>query len=498
MSSIRNYISIEPKKWATTLAIITTICGIYQLLLGEDFFTLVYALFGIYVSLFVFSRFKATNSGAWVLFFYVFGNTLFAVILKTILSQTLSSYAYSAQASYFVEMLGIFTLCLALLSVSKLGVGRPIFVPLLDIDRLNIFSIVTFVVGCIGWKFSGALDISNGIGVGNGFSTFRDAFFMSIICRTAVLILKGKTKYPFDFILFVMITIAVFLGSLDNSKTYVALPVIAYILTIVFFKKAIPIGYVVSIAIAGEIFSNLIVPLIQALRYFGQQALGFSARIDLVVRGFEALISGNGLAAYMKNTATLWGGDYYQYFGPNGFGQNLAGRYASIQQIDPVIAAAQKFGQFDYPLFVNAIKGSIPSILYHQKPMFGSSFDILVHYGLIPYYSGKFPTLPLVGQTYAVYGLVGGCVATFLVFFVFLLFLKKIGFDLYRNVFAIFFVVQFTIVYASQGVIEQYLDQTLREFPTWIILFIIIQKLPKRMLLIRSTHRLEKPSHVLR
>jgi hypothetical protein len=500
MASIKNYISIEPKKWAKTLTIITAMCGIYQLVLGEDLFTLVYALFGIYIGLFVFSRFSATNSGAWFLFFYLFGNTLFAVILKSILSQTLSSYAYSAQASYFVEMLGISMMGLALLCVSKLGVGRPIFVPLLDVDRLNVFSIVAFVVGCIGWKFSGALNVQSDIGnvTGNGFSVFKDAIFMSIICRTAVVILKDKTKYPFDFILFTMIAVAVLLGSVSNSKTYIALPVVAYIVTIIFFKKAIPIGYIASIAIAGEIFSNVIAPMMQALRYLGQQSLSVSARIDLIVRGFDSLISGTDLAAYMKSTTTLWGGDYYDYFGPNGFGQTLAGRYASIQQIDPVVVAAQKFGQFSYPLIVNSIKGAVPGILYSQKPLYGSPFEILVHYGIIPFYSGKNPTLPLMGQTCAVYGLVWGCVVAFFVFFFFLLFLKKIGFDLYRNVFAIFFLVQFTVVYASQGVIEQYLDQILREFPTWVILFLIIQKLPKRMLMIRSTDHMEKPNNVLR
>jgi len=42
---------------------------------------------------------------------------------------------------------------------------------------------------------------------------------------------------------------------------------------------------------------------------------------------------------------------------------------------------------------------------------------------------------------------------------------KKLGWTLYRNVFAIFFFCVFVVVYANQGELGQYADAVLRGFP---------------------------------
>lgn len=194
----------------------------------------------------------------------------------------------------------------------------------------------------------------------------------------------------------------------------------------------------------------------------------------------ENILSGGYVQEILSKVNTLYGQDYYNYFGPNGFGQIVAGRLASIQQIDPIIDAANKQGSFDFPMVSNTLKLIAPSFLVDKTGLNASPFEITVHYGFQPVWSGnKNPTVPLLGQMYCVYGPIKGLISTFLIFFVTMLGLKKVGWNLDRNIFAIFFFCQFVFPFASQGVFEQYVDFLFRYLPEFTVIFYVLQKFPR-------------------
>jgi len=71
----------------------------------------------------------------------------------------------------------------------------------------------------------------------------------------------------------------------------------------------------------------------------------------------------------------------------------------------------------------------------------------------------------LLAQSYAGYGVVGVVLIPLLTFTAFLLALRKLGWNLHRNVFGIFFFCVFIVVYANQGDLSQYAGSVLRNFP---------------------------------
>ena len=159
-----------------------------------------------------------------------------------------------------------------------------------------------------------------------------------------------------------------------------------------------------------------------------------------------------------------FGSGYYDYFG-KGSGQMLLGRYASIQQIDPVIATVNRRGFRGGSVIWPAFPRLLPTFVYPNKPRDMESLVLLVQLGIMDPEGNKYPTVPLLAQSYAGYGITGVLVIPFLVFVGFLLALKKLGWNLHRNVFAIFFLCVFLVVYANQGDLGQYAEAVLRSFP---------------------------------
>ena len=172
--------------------------------------------------------------------------------------------------------------------------------------------------------------------------------------------------------------------------------------------------------------------------------------------------------------ASKFDGGYYNYFGGNGRGQMLLGRYASVQQIDPVIAQVNARGTMGVAAVAPALARQLPSFIYPNKPQVSEAYVILVHYGLVDPAGGKYPTLPLAGQAYAGFGFPGPLYCRSLFPRAFLA-LKKFGWDLHRNVFAIFIFSEFIVVYASQGDLIQYAGLVLRVMPEFVLVFWLLQ-----------------------
>jgi hypothetical protein len=203
------------------------------------------------------------------------------------------------------------------------------------------------------------------------------------------------------------------------------------------------------------------------------QQVTLRERVQLLRQGLESSLQQGDFAWTRQLVLEQFEEGYYDYFG-GGEGQMLIGRYASVQQVDPITAQINRQGPLGGSVVWPSLWRQLPRFVYPDKPEFGESYWIVVNLGLIDPAGGKFPTVPLVAQAYAGYGVIGLLTIPFVTFLSFLLMLKKLGWNLNRNVYAIFFLCQFVIVYANQGDLSQYGGAALRGFPSFALIFIVL------------------------
>jgi hypothetical protein len=450
------------------------ICIILQLFLGADL-AVALADFGcITLGLYGLRLYSVFNAGAVMILFYSVGNVILALYVKTVLLQPLDSYLFAPVTSYMAELVTITAAILALGVVAKLDIGPPVLPAELDARKLNRLARLAALVGMAAWLESHHYHAASGENF-DGFAGLRDMLFLAVICKTASLIMRKSSRSYVDPELAAILIASMALGFLANSKTYTFLPVVAYISAIFFFEGKISITRIVIFAAAGGFFLIFVSPLIQAFRFLGQMRVNFFERIHLIGSALTSPNYSTLLSRLRANASSLYGEGYYDYFRDHANWVVVASRYASVQQIDPVIARVQLWGFQQVPVITGALAGIVPHIIYRAKLPFSTAYYILLQLGFVSINSGKSPTLPIAGELYATNGLIEVFFGTLTVFLIFFLVLKKLAWDLRRNVFAIFFFVDFTFVYASQGAAEQYVNAALREFPTYAVIILLMR-----------------------
>ena len=478
MITMERAVTLSTRSLVLCLGILAGLALMAQAGLGAPPLVLALSIIVAGAGLLAFFILGAYNVGAWLALVYVGGNLLIALYAKTLMRQTLDSHLYAPIASFSV--LGISTLALlaAVLIAPRLDLGRPIFCGTTNTKVLVWLSWGCFLLGATFWFVNQHFQDPRGSGFG-GFALLRDLLLMAVIARTAFILQSSGDRRTFDPQLALILGVSVFLGLLTNSKTYAAYPVVSYFATLIFFRRGLAVRHLVSLAVAVFLFVAVLTPLIQAWRYLGIQRIPAAARVAVIRHGLANLFAPGEFQQYAVLAALDFRSGYYNYFGGTGRGQMLLGRYASVQQIDPVIAQANSHGTMGGAAIWPAFTRQLPSILYPNKPRFSDAYSILVHFGLVDPAGGKFPTLPLAGQAFAGYGFPGVAVISFVVFLGLFIALKKFGWLLHRNVFAIFVFSEFVVVYGSQGDLAQYVGFILRALPVFTLIFWLLQLGPR-------------------
>ena len=452
------------------LAIAGLVAILVQLILGASPWIVMLATISGTLGLMSFVMFGAYNLGAWLALFYVLGNVLVALFAKSLMGQALGSHLYAPMDSFLVLCATTSALFLALIIVRNVDLGRPLLEHTDNLKTLSWLSWGSFALGVLFWFLNQYFQGPDGTGFG-GLAVFRDLILMAVIARAALLLTRSKLQHAMDGWLAFILLVGVFIGLLSNTKTQAALPVVSYFATLVFYRRGLPGRYITLLLVGGLVFVTVLVPMIQAWRYLGEQQMTVAQRVGLIEKGSGEVIKGRNLEHFEQLAVIQFRGGIYNYFGGNGRAQTLLGRYASVQQIDPVIAQINRQGTIGGSVIWPALTRLLPKFIYPNKPKYDEGYHILVDLGLINPAGGKYPTVPLAGQVYAGYGWVGVAIIPFFTFLLFLVAIKKIGWNLYRNVFAIFFFSEFVIVYAGQGDLGQYAGAVLRSFPLFIIVF---------------------------
>lgn len=469
-------LSLKGRRLACYLGLAAVAAALAQLVLGASLAVVTFALLAVLFGLLGFAVLGAYNLGSWVGLLYALGNVLIALYAKTLLGQPIDSNLNAPLDSFFALGVTSGGLFVALLLVRRLGVGRPIFKPVRDPHFLAYFSWACFALGVLFWFLNSLFQDPEGSGFG-GVALFRDLLFMAVIARTGALLEKSGNRRAFDGRLASIIAAAAFLGLIDNSKTVAALAVLSHFVTVLFYRRGLPLRSIIVLVAGALLFGAVIAPMVHALRAMGQQKMSLSERIGFVESNFTALLDDpKQFDRFERLAAGQFAGGYYNYFGKSGTGQMLLGRYVSVQQVDPVIAVVNGSHPWGGDAIWPAFARLMPSFIYPNKPEYSEAYNTLVHYGLVDPEGGKFPTLPLAGQAYAGYGVSGLLTIPFITFLGVLLVMKKLGWQLHRNIYAIFFFCNFVVVYVGQGDFGQYAGAALRGFPAFAVVFWSIGK----------------------
>ena len=474
----RRSITLTTNRVAALLAAIAALALAAQVGLGASVLVVLLATIAVGAGLLAFLMQGAYSIGGWFALIYVGGNVLVGLVAKTLMGQPLETHLYAPVLSFVVVAASSIALLAALLLAARLNVGRPLLTKVPNAERLAWLSWGSFVLGVGFWFLNQHFQDPGGSGFG-GFAVFRDLLLMAVIARTALILQRTDDRRSFDSRLAIILSVSVALGLLTNSKTYAAYPVVSYFATILFFRRGLTVVHLVTLAVALVVFVRVVTPLIQAWRYLGIQRMPAAERVTLMQRNIADLFNGTSFQKYALLATLDFRGGYYNYFGGAGRGQMLLGRYASVQQIDPVVAQVGLQGPMGGAAVWPAFARQLPSVLYPNKPRFSDAYSILVHFGLVDPAGGKYPTLPLAGQAFAAYGFSGVALIPFLAFLGMFVALKKFGWQLYHNVFAIFVLSEFVIVYASQGDLAQYLGLVVRGLPAFFVVLWLLTHGPR-------------------
>jgi len=450
-----------------------------QVALSADLVVLALAMISCAAGLAGFRIAGAYQSGAWLAFLFVLGNAIVALVAKTLFLQPLDSNLYAPLESFLVLTAGSAVLLIALVISLILPVGKPVFRAIKDPRLLRFLSSSTFALGTLFWFLTRRFQDPGGSGFG-GVAVFWNLVVMAVIARTAMLLERTDDRRSVDLRLFMILGACIVMGLIDNSKAEVALPIVAYFITSLFYRRGVTRGQVASGTLGLVLMAVLVGPVIHTFRALGIQNMPWQQRVSLIERGVKDALGRGDFASYQEVASEVasrdFGSGYYDYFG-KGSGQMLVGRYASIQQIDPVIATVNRRGLLGPSIIWPAFPRLLPTFIYPTKPRYTESFRLLVQLGIVDPEGGKYPTVPLLAQSYAGYGSLGLLLIPFLTFLVFLLALKKLGWNLHRNVFAISFSCVFILVYANQGDLAQYAEAVLRNFPLLAAVFWLLARI---------------------
>jgi len=438
-------------------------CAVAQVALGADLVVLALAVITCAAGLAGFRLAGAYNAAGWLAFFFVLGNIIVALAAKTLLFQPVDSRLYAPIESFSILTAGAVELLIAVGISLIVPVGKSVFHSIRDPRFLIRLSNSTFLLGTLFWFLNRLFQDPGGSSFG-GIAVFWNLVLMAVIARTAFLLERSNGGRSIDSGLVLILGACVAMGLIDNSKTGVALPIVSYFATSLFYRRGLTYQQIAGAAFGLVLVAALLGPMIHAFRALGVQEIPWRQRIDLIERGAkDALVVGR-LKRYEQLASGQFSSGYYDYFG-QGREQMLVGRYASIQQLDPVIATTSRHSTLGGSIIWPAFGRLLPSFIYPAKPHDIESYRALVHLGLIDPTGGRYPTVPLLAQSYAAYGVAGVILIPLLTFTAFLLTLKKLGWNLHRNVFGIFFFCVFIVVYANQGDLGQYAGFALRNFP---------------------------------
>ena len=214
--------------------------------------------------------------------------------------------------------------------------------------------------------------------------------------------------------------------------------------------------------------------------------LPFNQRIDYLLSNAGKMIKLEYLVDYFSLVISRENALYhYQYFGQN---LMFIDRFATIQHSDIVVESFLNRSEMGANILSRGFDLILPGFMNPDKSIISLEDQITWELGLRKYGVIGFPTVPLIACSFAATKWLGLAFIPLLIFILLFLVIKKIGPNIYGNVFAIFFLVPI-LLNAHQWSYSQYIVRIFRIFPVQIVLLLLIVLLYNKVFARIGSHK---------
>jgi len=449
---------------------------LFHLFLGTPPFLLLVSSVAIILGVFILIEFGIENAASVVGFFFVFNTLIFAVLLKTLFRQPLDSNLFQPTTSFLVVLIGISQLFFALKVVRLIPTGRPIFSASTDPGFLKYLSVSSFVVGVAFWLLNQRFLVDRRASFYNesssfgGFASFSAIYYMAIVAATAIVIIRTNGKKSLDGWVVFLLIVGSIIGIVSSRKIELAYTFLSYYVTSFYFRRFISKTQMATLAMFIAFAFFIFGPVVHTFRselWF----LNFPQKVDFLRDNWRMMLSKSELESFLERVLSRRKSGYdFEYFGRNLF---FIDRFATIQHIDLIVDTVEQQEPLGGSTLTRGYSRILPRFIYSEKSTISQADEVTWELGLRTYGVIGFPTVPLLGHAYAALGWIGVFFVPFYMFIILFLILKKIGWQLRQNVFALFFLVPL-LVNVHQWTHTQYVYRILREFPLLVIMLLLI------------------------
>lgn len=416
------------------------------------------------------------NAAAVVGFFFIFNTLGFAVFLKTLFMQPLDSNLYRPASSFIIVLLGVLELYLALKIVRLVPTGRPLLKSTLDLKFLKYISVSSFCIGIFFWLLNQRFLIDRRAGFYSdassfgGFASFTNIFYMAIVAATAYVIVSTNGKKSINLWVLFLIAVGAVIGLVAGRKIELGYAFLSYYLTSFYFRRYVTKTQIATVALFLAFAFFIFGPIVHTFRselWF----MSFPHKVSFLRDNWQTMLSKSQLESFLDRVLSRRNSGYdFEYFGRNLF---FIDRFATIQHIDLIIDTVEQQEQLGGSTLSRGYSRVLPRFLYSQKSTISQADEVTWELGLRKFGVIGFPTVPLIGHSFAAMGWLGVLFVPFYMFIILFLILKKVGWELHQNIFAIFFLTPL-IINVHQWTHTQYVYRLLREFPLLILLLLFI------------------------
>ena len=457
----------ERPGWLLPLALVGAIF-ILQVLLGCDWRVLMSGTAAVLAGFWALQLGGLRDGGAVFCFAFAANSLLWGMCAKTVFGQPLDSFLALPLKSFLIYLLVIIEVVAAYLIVRRIPLGRPLFRAVQDPQMLSFLASSSYALGVLFWAANRGMLVdlryryltpAESFG---GFALLKKVFYLSVICATARCVVRSRGKKSFDWFVGLAMVTGVMMGVIDNNKVVMATSVVAYVLTLIYFRGTIKKKEGVGVLLLVLTFVFIIAPVIQLYRKAGIRKMGLSERINFVISHREEVMSWESLSSFfgpeIGETRRPW-----DYFGYNVF---MLDRFVTVQRLAPVIEGMSNHAEMGSKVLTPAFRNVPPSFIYSNKPVVPTPDLITWELSLRRTYVVGYPVVPLPAHAYAAWKLIGVIFIPFAVFLALLCIMKKLGWRLWRNVFALWFFM-FVFAHGAEWSFDGYISYMCRSLPVW-------------------------------
>jgi hypothetical protein len=425
------------------------------------------------------------NTLVWLGLMFVARYVGLASLLKIGLGKTLDSPLHTPFETYLITFVAIAELYLAYRLVSCLPVKRAVFKNYQDPTYLNMFSIITFIVGSLAFfliNLKAAEDLELG-----GFRIFMECILlMGIVSRTAYVLRKSQQRRNMDFLLGLMLPCAFLFSVVCNQKSTAIGAVLAYLLTVVGMRRSLPWSVVVPVVICMWVVAAFLAPLIFHLRTLNANNKTLTERVVDIgdyLRYGSMNESRELTALYYERTEEV-----LAYFGPLGSLSAVAQRIGLVQAADAIKRGIDANGYLGPSFLIEAVGRIVPRIFNPEKNMDNPADVICWHAGVQDKRIVNRQSIGIVSGCYAVGGWTGVLLIPFPLFALYLLLQRLWSDTSSANVFAVYFVVANYNKFAEFDP-SSFIAALFKEIELEMIVYILLIFLTNLILAMVAEHR---------